>query len=259
VEDGFLDHFSGQAAEYAAFRPVYPAALIDWLACTAPSRGLAWDCGTGNGQAAVMLADRFDAVLATDASPAQIAAAPPHPRVTYRVAREDESGAEPASVDLVTAAQALHWFDRPRFYAEAARVLKPDGVLAVWCYNLARISPAIDSAVTRFYAERVGRYWPPERREVETEYRAFDLPFGELPVPSFVMTAQLTREAFVAYVGTWSAVARARREEQQDPLPDLVSALTPIWPVAQLREVAWPLAVRAARRPVVLAAGALGH
>ena len=120
----FPDHFSGVAGAYAEFRPRYPDALFDWLAEAAPSRELAWDCATGNGQAAVALARVFTRVVATDASAEQVQAATPHPRVEYRVGPAEESGLTSDSADAVTVAQALHWFDRPSFYAEASRVLR---------------------------------------------------------------------------------------------------------------------------------------
>ena len=128
----FKDHFSRLAAQYAEFRPSYPGALFDLLARIAPSRGRAWDCACGSGQATLDLAERFESVVGTDASAQQVAAAKPHPRVTYAVCRAEASGLETASFDLVTVAQSLHWFDRPGFYAEARRVLKPEGVIGVW-------------------------------------------------------------------------------------------------------------------------------
>src|SRR5882724_9935319 len=131
----FKDHFSQRAALYCAFRPAYPPAMFDYLAQLCRERQSAWDCACGNGQATVALAERFEAVIATDASPQQLAAAPSHPNVTYRVARAEESGIESKSLDLVTVAQALHWFDLDSFYAEVQRVLKPSGVLAVWTYG----------------------------------------------------------------------------------------------------------------------------
>ena len=171
----FQDHFSAQAADYAKFRPGYPRELFDYLGSIAPSRQLAWDCGTGNGQAAGGLALVFDRVIATDASDKQIANAQSHERVDYGVAPAENSGIKSATVDLIMIAQALHWFDLNRFYAEARRVLKPNGVLAASAYNLLHVEPAIDEVVNRYYYEVVGPFWPPERKLVEQ--------FADLPFP----------------------------------------------------------------------------
>src|SRR5882672_9881793 len=164
----FQDHFSKQAATYAKARPTYPPALFTELARLAPGRTLAWDAGTGNGQAAVALAPHFAQVAATEPSAAQLAQAVPHPRVAYHQAAETAPLLGDASVDLVTVAQAAHWFDRPKFYAEVKRVLRPGGVVALWTYGLCVIDPAIDAVVFRFYHGPVGPYWPPERHHPET-------------------------------------------------------------------------------------------
>jgi len=152
----FKDHFSKQAPDYAKFRPRYPQKLFDYLGGIAPSRQVAWDCGTGNGQAAVGLASVFDRVIATDASAKQIANAESHKKIDYRVAPAENSGIESETLDLIMVAQALHWFDLDRFYAEARRVLKPDGILAASAYNLLHIEPRIDGVVNRYYYEVVG-------------------------------------------------------------------------------------------------------
>src|SRR5579864_4799887 len=91
-DPGWKDHFSGHAADYAAYRPGYPPALFELLASLPRRRALALDCATGSGQAAVGLAERFDHVVAIDASSEQLARAPRHPRIEYRVARAEETG-----------------------------------------------------------------------------------------------------------------------------------------------------------------------
>ena len=111
----FKDHFSKQAADYARFRPRYPHEMFEYLGSLAPSRKLAWDCGTGNGQAAVGLATVFDRVIAIDASEKQIASAELHERVDYRVAPAEDSNIDFGTVDLTMVAQALHWFDLTAF------------------------------------------------------------------------------------------------------------------------------------------------
>ena len=115
----FHDHFSGVANRYVDFRPHYPAELFDYVATLVPRTSLVWDCACGNGQATLDLAQRFERVIATDASREQIASAMPHPKVEFRVAPAEQSGLPDESVGLITVAQALHWFDLERFYAEA--------------------------------------------------------------------------------------------------------------------------------------------
>ena len=185
----FKDHFSKQAADYAKFRPRYPRELFEYLGSVAPSRALAWDCATGNGQAAVELAKVFDRVIATDASEKQIANAEPHERVEYRMASAEESGLESGTIDLIMVAQALHWFDLGSFYAEVRRVLKNNGVFAASAYNLLHVEPAIDEVVNRYYYEVVGPFWPPERKLVE-QFADLPFPFHKVDAPKFEMTAQ---------------------------------------------------------------------
>jgi SAM-dependent methyltransferase len=244
----FADHFSGHAGEYAAHRPSYPPGLIEYLASLCGERALAWDAGTGSGQAALLLADHFDRVLASDASAEQVAHARPHPRVEYRHALAQHSGLPPRSVDLVTVAQALHWFDLPRFYAEVRRVAKPGGIVAAWSYGNVRIAPEVDPVVERFYTGRVGRYWPPERRHVETGYRDLEFPFEEFSPTAWALEAHLTRQEFLAYVATWSSVAKTRKVEGGDPMGDFERELAGAWPVERRRRlVTWPIALRVGR------------
>jgi len=244
----FKDHFSTVASSYAAFRPTYPPEMISFLAGLAPGRDLAWDCACGSGQAAFLLADHFERVVATDASPEQIGNAAPHPRVGYSVAREDGSGLPDASVSLVTVAQALHWLDRPRLYAEVDRVLRPGGVFAAWCYVLLRISPEIDRVLDWFYSERVGRFWPPERRHTENGYRDLPIPFDEIPGGEWWISSRLDLPRLLGYIGTWSSV-RNCRAAGDDPMPELEAALAPHWPdAAARREIRSPVSLRMSRK-----------
>jgi SAM-dependent methyltransferase len=246
VERGttFKDHFSRQAADYAKFRPAYPQELFDYLKNIAPSRQLAWDCGTGNGQAAVELASVFDSVIATDASEKQITNAAMHDRVDYRVAPAEDSGIDSRSVDLIMVAQALHWFDLDRFYAEAQRVLKPDGVLAASAYNLLQIEPVIDEVVNRYYYEVVGPFWPPERRLVE---RFAHLPFSfrEIGALKFEMRASWNLDHLAGYLRTWSSTQRFIAVKGSDPLKQITQELRTVWgDPQQARKVIWPLTLR---------------
>jgi len=240
----FKDHFSKQAAGYAKFRPRYPQKLFDYLRSIAPSRQLAWDCGTGNGQAAVGLASVFDRVIATDASEKQIASAQSHKIVEYRVAPAENSGIESETLDLIMVAQALHWFDLDRFYAEAQRVLKLDGVLAASAYNLLQIEPAIDEIVNRYYYEVVGPFWPPERKLVE-QFSDLPFPFQEIDPPEFEMTAQWNLDHLLGYLQTWSSTQRFIAANKRDPLEAIADDLRAAWgDPGQMRKVVWPLILR---------------
>lgn len=243
----FADHFSAIAAGYAAARPSYPRALFAYLAELAPARARSWDCAAGNGQAAVPLAEHFEEVVATDASAEQIGQLPPHPRIRRYAAPAEASGLAPASVDLVTVAQALHWLALPAFWDEARRVLRPDGVIAVWTYGNQRLEhPEIDRRMESFYGSVVGPYWPPERRLVETGYRTVEFPFVELDPPAFDMSLEWPLSAFLAYVRTWSATNRFVNERGFDPVVELGRELEPHWGTGT-RLVRWPLSLRVGR------------
>ena len=240
----FKDHFSAQAADYAKFRPRYPREMFEYLGTVAPSRKLAWDCGTGNGQAAVGLASLFDRVIATDASEKQIAKADPHERVEYRVAPAENSGIESETIDLIMVAQALHWFDLPRFYEEARRALKSNGVLAASAYNLLHIEPAIDAVVNRYYYEVVGPFWPPERELVEN-FADLPFPFHKIDPPKFEMMTQWNLECLVGYLRSWSSTQRFITAKDSDPLDEIADELRAAWGNAkQTRRVIWPLTLR---------------
>jgi len=244
----FRDHFSTVSAGYAAYRPHYPDALFDFLADVAPAREEAWDAGTGTGQAAVGLARVFEHVTATDPSVSQIDRAETRANVTYRVASAEQSGLEDASIDLVTAAQAVHWFDQPRFWSEARRVLRPRGVVAIWTYVSFEISPQIDAIVQGFYTGVVGPFWAPERRQVETRYGTIKFPFQEFPAPSFVIEQEMSLADVAGYVRTWSATRAFMKQHHQDPVDGLVNDLTRAWgTMDQLRMARWSVAMRVGR------------
>lgn len=244
----FPDHFSSTASQYARRRPGYPRRLFAYLAGLAPGRRRAWDCATGGGQAAVGLARHFGEVIATDGSERQISFARPHARVRYRVATAEESGLEAGSVDLVTAAQAVHWFDRPPFWREARRVLVPGGVIAVWCYDLMHIGGEAAAVIDHFYRHTVGPYWPPERVLTEERYRTIDFPFAEETPPPFRMEKRWSLPDLTGYLETWSAVRRYREALGEDPIALVSRDLARVWgPPGRARRVFWDVAMRVGR------------
>lgn len=244
----FKDHFSAHAGLYREARPHYPDALFDWLAAQAPARGLAWDAGCGNGQASVALAARFGHVHATDPSAKQIAAAEPRANIDYRVEPAEACSLADASADLVTVAQALHWFDQARFHAEVRRVLKPHGVFAAWTYADCSVDPAVDAAKNRLHVDLTGPYWPPERVHVEGGYRDLPFPYTPIAAPPFEMGAHWDLMQFLAYLRSWSATQRYLREQGEDPVALVEPELRTAWgePV-RLRAVRWHFHLRCGR------------
>jgi SAM-dependent methyltransferase len=245
---GFHDHFSGHAALYARVRPRYPAALFGWLAAKAPHQRLAWDAGTGNGQAAVALARHFDRVVATDPSERQVAEAEAHAAVEYRVGPAEQSPVEPGTAALVTAAQAAHWFDLPRFYDACRQALSPEGVVAIWCYDLLTVTPEVDRVTDRLYNEIVSAYWPPERKLVDDGYRTIPFPFEELRAPAVQMEQAWDLAALFGYLRSWSATQRYLVARSADPVALVAAELGRAWgDPATVRPVRFPLYFRVGR------------
>jgi ubiquinone/menaquinone biosynthesis C-methylase UbiE len=244
----FADHFSGHAPDYRTYRPSYPPELFAFLRSLVPHGERVWDCGTGNGQAAVALAEHFSEVFATDASEEQIKQAEPHRNVTYAVAPAEKCPLPDASVDLVTVAQALHWFDFTRFYAEVRRVCRPGGLLAAWSYDLHTVGPDLDPILARLQEEFVGPYWPPERVYVSERYRTIPFPFADVPPPAFTLTADWTLPQMIGYMNTWSATKRFINEHGFNPVERLTPEFAAAWgePMC-VRRIRWPLTLRIGR------------
>ncbi|MHA6194315.1 class I SAM-dependent methyltransferase [Pseudomonas wadenswilerensis] len=244
----FKDHFSSGSAGYAAYRPSYPLELIDELTSISPGTGRALDCGCGTGQLSVLLAERFDEVIATDASAAQIAAAEPREGVVYRTAQAEDSGLRGDSVDLITVAQAAHWLDLDAFYAEARRIARPQAAIALITYGVLHLDGELDRHLQHFYYQTVAPYWPPERRHVETGYRDLPFPFAEIEVPPQVIEMRWTLPQLIGYLNTWSAVKAAERALGGNPVDTVAQQLAEEWGDPQARRlVTWPLTIRAGR------------
>lgn len=246
----FKDHFSGHAASYARARPHYPAALFDWLASVCPQHRLAWDAGCGNGQASVALARVFERVVGTDPSAEQIAQAVAADNIEYRVEAAEAPSLAERSVDLVVVAQALHWFDLPRFYAGVDRVLADNGAVAVWSYGLSQVARDVDAVFLRLYDAWLGKFWPPERHHIENGYADLEFPFTPVAdVPDFAMTCEWTLPQFLAYLGTWSATQRYAKATGVDPIERIAPEFEEAWgDPAMVRTVRWPLVLRVGRR-----------
>ena len=246
----FNDHFSDVAQDYRKYRPEYPSNLFAFVSFISPNQETAWDCATGTGQSARVLAQSFSQVIATDASQAQINQATRSHNIHYRVFPAEKTNIDDQSIDLITVAQALHWFDIDKFFIEANRVLKSGGVLAVWSYNLLTINDELDNVINEFYGSVLSKYWPPERKFVEDRYETIDFPFQEIQCPPFEMTTNWKFTQLLGYLNTWSAVVNYREQHGNNPIDDIQDKLEALWgdPKKQLT-VKWPLTVKVRVKP----------
>ncbi|WP_266364297.1 class I SAM-dependent methyltransferase [Tellurirhabdus rosea] len=241
-----LDRFSGHASLYARYRIDYPNSLYDFLLSRTPNRRRAWDCATGNGQAAVVLADYFDEVEATDLSANQLENAPARGNLTYRVSAAEKTPFPDAHFDLVTVAQALHWFDVDAFHAEVRRVARPGATLAEWGYGLNEVSPEVDRIVRYFYNDLVGPFWDAMRRHVEDQYAQLAFPFADIRHERFVASRLWDSGRFLNYLRTWSSVQKYQKQHGTDPVSLIEDELKAVWGNGE-REVRFPIFLRTGR------------
>ncbi len=237
------DLFSKQAAEYAKYRPTYPQALYDCIFSHVRHFDCAWDCGTGNGQAAIALAKKFKTVIATDLSETQIRHAQPRPNITYQMCPAEKTPFASHYFDLVTVAQALHWFDFDRFYAELKRVLKPQGLFAAWSYGLARVNPRVDGVINPFYNQLLAPYWDSRRRLIDEKYETIPFPFKKIDVPSFSIELDWPLEHYRNYIAkTWSAVQTYMNKHGSNPMDLIQGELESAWgDPNQVKRITWPI------------------
>ncbi|HEX6891169.1 MAG TPA: class I SAM-dependent methyltransferase [Chryseolinea sp.] len=238
---GQKDLFSAQANVYAAFRPTYPKELYYFIFGNLKTKNRAWDCATGNGQVAGFLANYFDQVYATDISQQQLNNAIKRDNIFYSVSPAEKTGFEDQQFDLITVAQALHWFDREKFYNEAKRVGKKGSLLAIWGYGLLYIQPDVDDVIMHFYNDVVGPYWDDARRLVENEYRSLSFPFKEIESPTFDITSTWTLNHLTGYLESWSATQKYIKQTGHNPLPDVLTQLEKVWKNGDSKPVRFPI------------------
>jgi ubiquinone/menaquinone biosynthesis C-methylase UbiE len=238
------DNFSNQAADYAKYRPVYPEELFDFILSHVLNKEAAWDCGTGNGQTARILAINFQNVFATDISQNQIENAWNANNILYSVQPAEKTNFPDDLFDLVTVSQALHWFQVNDFYKEVRRVSKAGAWIAVWTYSNLRISPPVDELVNvQHYKNRLGTYWDYERKYVDEQYQTLSFPFKEIKTPSFEIRLQWTLDELKGYLKTWSSLQKFIALNNEDPLPKLIEKISAHWTTEKM-PVVFPLHLR---------------
>ncbi len=235
------DRFSEASAAYARYRPDYPAALFTFINSFVNEKELAWDCGTGNGQTAVVLSNYYKQVCATDISGSQLSQAPVVENINYLQASANQVPLAENCVDLVTVSQALHWFDFSTFYQEVKRVGKPAAIIAVWTYSLLHISEEIDSLISNFHFNTLHDYWDPERKWVNEGYQTIPFPFQTIDTPPFYIEVDWNKEQLAGYIKTWSAVKKYISDKKQDPVETLMGQILSHWKEGTIKKAVFPL------------------
>lgn len=236
------DNFSDIAASYAAWRPEYPQQLFTFLASLSNTHNKALDCGTGNGQAAKLLAAHYKDVYATDISAAQLQHAAAMPNIHYSVSAAEKTDFPDHFFDIICAAQAVHWFNHPLFYKEVERIIQPGGILALIGYGLISIDKEIDALIQVLYKDVLGTYWDEERKFIDDQYQSLPFPYSNIPAPQFEIEARWNCIQLTGYLNTWSALGNYKKKNGKDPLQDLQPALQKTWGDVQvLKTVYFPV------------------
>lgn len=241
------DNFSTSSDNYAKYRPDYPQSIYDFIFPLLKEKTQAWDCGTGNGQVAVELAKEFQHVEASDLSQAQIDNAFLVDNIHYSKQTAENTNFKNDTFDLVTVAQAVHWFDFDKFYSEVKRVGKPGSVIAIMGYELNNITPELDAIVRHFYKNIIGEYWDPERRYLEQRYETIPFPFKELEAPEISNIKLWKLENLIGYLSTWSSVKHYMKKNGSNPLDEIIPDLEKAWGNQEVRKVNFPILFRVGR------------
>lgn len=243
------DNFSNQSKLYAAFRPHYPDAVFQLVFKHVHPFKTALDVATGNGQVAIVLAKKFEQVFATDISENQLAHAVKKNNIIYKKEAAEKFSFADESFDLITVAQAIHWFDFEQFYAEVKRTLKPNGIICVIGYGLLRVDDDVNPILDHFYKTVIGPYWDKERKHIDAAYQSIPFPFETIESPELFMEYEWSLDHFVHYMGTWSAVQHYIHEHGNNPIGcDMLQQLQAHWAVREIKKVKFPLFIKVGRK-----------
>lgn len=238
------DNFSRDSKSYARYRPQYPWELIEFITSLVAEKKKAWDCGTGNGQMAALLSNFFDEVYGTDISQSQIDNTKKAANIYYSVQPAEKANFPNSSFNLVTVAQAIHWFNFEDFFAEVKRVARQHSIIAIVGYGGVSVSEGIDKLKIDFYKNIIGSYWDKERKHIDNNYSTIPFPFAEIKCPEFSIKLNWSFEEYTGYINTWSAVQKFADDKGYNPVTFLAEKIKPLWGNEEMREIKFPIFLR---------------
>ena len=240
-----IDNFSIQAGTYKKFRPEYPKELYREILSHSTKREECWDCATGNGQVAKELSKYFNKVYASDISADQIKLAAKKPNIEYLITRAEKTPFHDDQFDLITVAQATHWFDFKAFNAEVKRVGKNSSKIIIWGYGLLRIEKRIDEIIQDFYTNTIGAYWDKERKHIDLHYESIEFDFKELDSPkNLSIGASWRLSHLIGYLNSWSSVQNYIKANGENPTIEIAQRLSNIWSEEEYKQINFPIFMR---------------
>ena len=207
--------FSQASHVYAQARPRYPRDLYNWMLAHTSGRDAVWDCATGSGQAAVDLAPHFARVEATDISAEQVGEGMQQANIHYSIQSAEETSFLDQTFDLVTVAQALHWFDYTMFWPEVLRVAKLNALFCAWGYAWFTCDSEVDTGFVQPFLRLVEPYWAMNNRILWDGFNDEDIafPFKRITPPRLAIQTAWTIAQLIEYMQTWSAYKHALKNE----------------------------------------------
>lgn len=229
--------FNQESDKYFLNRPRYPLELYRLTRDNCRKRDTAWDCACGNGQVSIDLIPYFSKIEATDINENQLKNSFNDSRISYSLQNSEVTNFPALYFDAVCVAQALHWLDTEKYFAEVKRVLKPGGLFACWGYSFFHVNEEIDTVIRSRLLERIDPYWSAQNRILHNRYRDIAFPFRKLNLPEIKMAVQWNLNQLLAYLETWSAVKLYREKEQKNIIEELRPLLLQKWDSNENREI----------------------
>ena len=210
--------FGTDSRSYSQDRPQYPPELFAWISSMCRGHKTAWDCATGNGQAAIGLSHWFEKVDATDLASEQLAEAFSLPNVRYSAQSAEQTSFPDANFDLIAVAQALHWFDFRRFWPEVRRIARQDAFFCAWGYSWFKRTPDLTELHAIYLdplLDLLKPYWARENGILWNGYSTSDIefPFDRFDAPPIDISISWDINTLFRYVRTWSAFKMALKAE----------------------------------------------